>query len=318
LVLWIATTRPARAQTDVPVAGAVVPEIAFTFDDLPAHGPLAPGEARPAVVRSILTTLKAENMPPIYGLVNGFRMVKWPYQIELLREWLAAGNSLGSHTWSHPHLDLLSTKHYEENIARNEPTLRLVDPHGDWHWFRYPYLEEGNTVEKREKVRAWLFAHDYRIAEVSIDFQDWAWDDTYGRCSASHDEAGIARLHTTYLDAAARSTTAFRALSHTLYGRDIPYILLMHVGAYDAIVLPDLIAQYRGEGFRFITLPEAAADPVYAFDPKVPTPGGATFLEQVAAARKVNVPDIPDYSAELNRMCRASLPAHAHASHRLS
>jgi peptidoglycan/xylan/chitin deacetylase (PgdA/CDA1 family) len=280
------------------------PQLAFTFDDLPAHGPLAPGQARPAVVKSILATLKAEDLPPTYGFVNGFRMVKWPYQVHILDEWHADGNPLGNHTWSHPHLDQLSAAAYEANIARNEPTLRRVDPHGDWRWFRYPYLEEGNTVEKREAVRAWLTARHYRIAEVSIDFQDWAWDDTYGRCSAKHDAQAIAHLHDTYLAAAAQSVTAFRALSQTLYGRDIPYILLMHVGSYDAIVLPDLIAQFRAEGFSFITLPQAAADPAYAFDPAVPTPGGSTFLEQVAAARKVNVPELPDFSAELDKMCR--------------
>ena len=29
------------------------PQVAFTFDDLPAHGPLPPGESRPEVVKSI-------------------------------------------------------------------------------------------------------------------------------------------------------------------------------------------------------------------------------------------------------------------------
>ncbi len=48
-------------------------QVAFTFDDLPAHGPLPPGEYRPGPIRSIIKTLKTENMPPVYGFVNGFR-----------------------------------------------------------------------------------------------------------------------------------------------------------------------------------------------------------------------------------------------------
>jgi len=26
----------------------------------------------------------------------------------------------------------------------------------DWHWFRYPFLWEGDTLEKRHAVRAYL------------------------------------------------------------------------------------------------------------------------------------------------------------------
>jgi peptidoglycan/xylan/chitin deacetylase (PgdA/CDA1 family) len=280
------------------------PQLALTFDDLPAHGPLPPGEPRPAVVNSILATLKSENMPPIYGFVNGFRLVDWPYQVEILRAWHSAGQPMGNHTWSHPELDKLSAAKYEANIARDEPTLRRVDPGGDWRWFRFPYLEEGDTVSKREDVRAWLTAHQYRIAEVSMDFQDYAWNDTYGRCSIKHDDKSIARLHDTYLAAAAQAVVAFRALSHTLYNRDIPYVLLLHVGAFDARMLPELIAQFRAEGFRFITLPEAESDEAYRTDARVPTPGGSTFLEQIAASRKVNVPQLPDYTAELDKLCR--------------
>ena len=286
-------------------AHAQQPQVAITFDDLPAHGPLPPGMARPAVVDSLLATMKRENLPPVYGFVNGFRMVKWPYQVHILDAWHAAGNPLGNHTWSHPEFDKLSVRRYEQNIARNEPTLRRVEPDAEHrHWFRFPFLEEGNTVAKREALRAWLDAHHYRVAEVSIDFQDYNWNEPYARCSARHDEAAIAHLHDTYLAAAAQSVTVFRGLSQTLYGRDVRYILLMHVGAFDAHMFPELIAQLRAEGFAFTTLEEAEADEAYRFDPQVPTPGGSTFLEQVAATRKVNVPDLPDYTAELDKMCR--------------
>jgi peptidoglycan/xylan/chitin deacetylase (PgdA/CDA1 family) len=211
---------------------------------------------------------------------------------------------MGNHTYSHPELDLLTAQKYERDIARNEPTLARVDPGGDWHWFRYPYLEEGDTVEKREHVLTWLKQHHYRVAEISLDFQDYNWNDTYARCAVKHDTAAIARLHDTYLDGAARATVVFRELAHMLYGHDIPYVLLLHVGAFDARMLPELIAQFRASGFTFVTLPEAEADPAYAFDPAVPTKGGSTFLEQVATSRKVHVPELPDYSAELDKACR--------------
>ncbi len=41
----------------------------------------------------------------------------------------------------------------------------------DWHWFRYPFVHQGDTIEKRRAVRTYLREHGYKIAEVTLDFQ---------------------------------------------------------------------------------------------------------------------------------------------------
>ena len=286
------------------IAPAQAPQIAITFDDLPAHGPLPPGMVRSEVVTSLLKTFKQEALPPIYGFVNGFRVERFPYQIHILQAWHMAGEPLGNHTWSHPELDRLSAARYERNIARNEALLREVDPHGNWHWFRYPFLEEGNTVAKHEDVRRWLTAHGYRVAEVSMDFQDYLWNDPYARCAAKHDEVAIRQLHDTYLATADRYISVHRELAHNLYGRDVPYVLLMHVGAFDAHMLPELIALFRARGFQFVTLEQAMADPVYRVNPQVANPGGSTFNEMVAAVRQVAIPDAQEPDTLLDHLCR--------------
>jgi peptidoglycan-N-acetylglucosamine deacetylase len=287
----------ARAQTPAP-------QVAFTFDDLPAHGPLPPGEFRPEPIRSILKTLKAEHMPPVYGFVNGFRVAQYPYQAELLRDWIASGNPLGSHTWSHPALDLTSAKKYIANIAENEPLLRKVDPHGDWHWFRYPYLQEGNTLEKRVAVRDYLFAHHYKVAEVTIDFEDYLWNEPYARCMATHNDAAVTSLEHSYLSVADEYIGVFRTLSQKLYGHDIPYVLLLHVGAFDAHMLPRLIALFRERGFEFVTLQQAESDPAYAFDPNIGYLSGGTMQELVSNVQRVNFPDNTKPYKELDSLCR--------------
>jgi peptidoglycan/xylan/chitin deacetylase (PgdA/CDA1 family) len=280
------------------------PQVAFTFDDLPAHGPLPPGEFRPEPIRSILATLQAEHMPPVYGFVNGFRVAEYPYQIKLLQEWVAAGEPLGSHTWSHPALDNTSAKKYITNIAENEAILREVDPQGDWHWFRYPYLEEGDTLAKRIAVRDYLFAHDYKIAEVTLDFEDYLWNEPYARCMAKHDDAAVAALEKSYLGTADEFIGVFRGLSQKLYGRDIPYVLLLHVGAFDARMLPRLIALFRERGFQFVTLEQAQKDPAYSFDANIGYPFGGTMMELVSHIKGVNYPDNKYPEKELDAMCR--------------
>jgi peptidoglycan/xylan/chitin deacetylase (PgdA/CDA1 family) len=283
---------------------SATPQVAFTFDDLPAHGPLPPGEFRPEPIRLILKTLKAEKMPPVYGFVNGFRTAQYPYQTELLQEWISSGNPLGNHTRSHPSLDKTSARSFITNIAENEPLLRMVDPGGDWHWFRYPFLQEGNTLEKRTAVRDYLLAHHYRVAEVTLDFEDYLWNEPYARCMAKHDDAAVAFLEDSYLSTADEFIGVFRTLSQKLYGHDIPYVLLLHVGAFDARMLPRLIALFRSKGFEFVTLPQAEADPAYAFDPNIGYPNGGTLQELTAAVRKVNFPDNTKPYKKLDSMCR--------------
>jgi peptidoglycan/xylan/chitin deacetylase (PgdA/CDA1 family) len=279
-------------------------QVAFTFDDLPAHGPLPPGEYRPEPMRTILKALKTEHMPPVYGFVNGFRTAEYPYQTELLREWLAAGNPLGNHTWSHPELDKSSAEKYIHNIAENEPLLDKIDPSGDWHWFRFPYLEEGDTLAKRNAVRSYLLGHQYKIAEVTVDFEDYLWNDAYARCAAKKDDAAVTSLHDSYLATADEYITYSRTLSQRLYGRDIPYVLLLHVGAFDAKMLPDLIALFRKRGFEFVSLPQAESDPAYSVDPKVAYPGGGLLMELAGTTRNVALPDATEPEAQLDAMCR--------------
>jgi peptidoglycan/xylan/chitin deacetylase (PgdA/CDA1 family) len=289
-----------------PVASAQTakPQVAFTFDDLPAHGPLPPGEERPEVVKSILATLKAEHMPPVYGFVNGFRLRDYPYQIEILKAWHNAGEPLGSHTYSHPGLDNTPAKEFIADIEKNEAVLKKVDPNGDWHWFRYPFLDEGNTLQKRREVESYLTGQGYKIAEVTMDFEDYLWNDPYARCIAKHDDAAVAYLEKSYLATADEFIGVFHTLSQKLYGHDIPYVLLLHIGAFDAKMLPRLIALFRSKGFEFVTLQQAEKDPAYSFDPNIGYPGGGTLQELTAKVKGVNFPDNTKPYKKLDTLCR--------------
>lgn len=279
-------------------------QVAFTFDDLPAHGDLPPGETRLQVAESILRTLHEQHMPPIYGLINAERLDKNPGDLAVLKAWRAAGNPLGSHTYSHPSINDLTADQFEADIARNEPVLSKLMKDQDWHWLRYPFLLEGDTLEKRRAVRAYLQQNGYQIAQVSLDFGDYLWNAPYARCMAKNDDQAIKTLRASYLATADQYITVFRDLTHTLYGRDISYVLLLHIGAFDAKMLPDLIDLFRRRGFTFTTLPEAMKDPVYREDPDMALKYGGAFQEQVAAARHVKFPPNTKPSKELEAACR--------------
>ena len=280
------------------------PQIAFTFDDLPAHGPLPPNETRTQIASKIIAALSQAHMPPTYGFVNGLDLEKHPEDIEVLKAWRVAGNPLGNHSWSHMNLGQTSLDEFEADVTRDEPLVSPLMEGGDWHWFRFPFLVEGDMPEKRSGFRRFLQQHGYKVAGVTMSFADYLFNEPYARCKSKNDDRAIEQLESMYLEAADQSIDYYRGLSHTLYGHDIRYVLLMHIGALDAEMLPRLLELYRSRGFQFITLPEAEKDEFYREDTDLSLPPGADMLEGAMAERHLPLPQRPDIAGKLNAMCR--------------
>jgi ketosteroid isomerase-like protein/peptidoglycan/xylan/chitin deacetylase (PgdA/CDA1 family) len=178
------------------------PVIALTFDDLPAAGSLPPEQNRAKIATTLTAELKANHLEGTYGFVNAVKLGNDPDAQQALHIWVDASMNVGSHTWSHISLSDNSAAAFEKEIAQNEPALAQYAGAHDWHWFRYPFLWEGDTLDKRREVRAYLRDHGYRVAQVSLDFEDYAWNDAYGRCVAKKDDASISWLKQSYLETA--------------------------------------------------------------------------------------------------------------------
>ncbi len=175
-------------------AASARPAIALTFDDLPAHGPLPASETRLTVARTILATFDAHHVRQAYGFVTGSFGHDDPLAPDVLRAWRAAGQPLGNHSWSHPNLDATDPAAYIADIVRNEGTLAPLMRGGDWHWFRYPFLSEGTEPVRQQAVRAFLDKQGYRVASVTLNFDDWRYNEPYARCLAKGNSAAVALL----------------------------------------------------------------------------------------------------------------------------
>src|SRR5262249_52051207 len=152
---------------------SVAPRMALTFDDLPAHGSLPTGETRIEVASKILTALRDAKVPAAYGFVNGRRLEEQPADALVLEAWRKAGYLLGNHTWSHMDLNQQQAEVFMADISRNEHLLSKWMRREDWHWFRFPFLKEGDTPEKTGGIRAFLAQHGYKIAGVTMNFGDY-------------------------------------------------------------------------------------------------------------------------------------------------
>jgi peptidoglycan-N-acetylglucosamine deacetylase len=296
--LAIAQGASAQAQTS--------PQLAITMDDLPAHGPWPDSTDRVALATQIAAALKAGGAGPVYGFINHGILQKDPAVALFLDHWLKAGLPMGNHAWTHANLDAVGVPAFIEEIDRNEPYLSQAMVKRDWRWFRFPYLNEGADPAVRSAIRQELAKRGYKIAAVTMSFGDYLWNTAYPRCVATGDKAAVAEMERSFLAAATNAARASRSQARAVYGRDIPYVLLMHVGAFTTRMLPRLLAQYKREGFRFVSLPDAQRDPAYAADVNPSLPAVESLSRQ--ASGKPGVYKSPDYGKALAAMCVSGKP----------
>jgi peptidoglycan/xylan/chitin deacetylase (PgdA/CDA1 family) len=286
------------------LSGPPQARVALTFDDLPVHGPLPAGLTRVDVVKSIIAALQHHNAPPTYGFINAKALDEQPDKAEVLRLWRATGFPLGNHTFSHMDLDANPVEAFVEDVIANEPALRSFMGDHDWHWFRFPYLREGETLVKRRSVAHSLSDRGYRVAEVTLNFDDWAYNDPYARCIAGNDSQAIEWLKQSYLTRAAASIVRGQHASRRLFGRDIKHVMLLHVGAFQTVMLPRLLDLLRQQGFELIKLEDAQEDPVYAMHAGARTNGDETPLRQVLSASDAALPgDVQNVLQTLAALC---------------
>ncbi len=281
------------------------PLVALTFDDLPAAGGLTPGDNRVRIARQITQELRARHIRGVYGFVNAVSLPGDKDAQQALRIWLHAGMNIGNHTWSHPALDDVSAEDYEREIALDEPLLAAYAGRRDWHWFRYPYLEEGDTLQKHEAVRGWLQAHRYRIAEPTLNFNDDDWQDPYARCVVKNDAAAIDWLKQSYIQNAAEYLRVGREEEQTAFGREVPNVLLLHETAFTTLMLPELLQVMHQQGFKIAKLSRVERDKIYARDPAAGVKGGGTLPNMYLDSRHLPYPNsTPEPEDKLNSLCQ--------------
>lgn len=280
-------------------------EVALTFDDLPVHGPLPVGMTRLEIASSVIRSLQAAHAPPSYGFVNAKSLEQEPSSVAVLEAWRAAQFPLGNHTFSHMDLSTNSAEGFEQDLIADESILKKYMGSEDWHWLRFPFLDEGDGLAKHRALQAFLEEHGYRVAEVTLSFGDYAYSVPYARCLAKSDQQGLGQLKQSYLDAAAKSLEQGRALSVELFGRDIKHVMLLHIGSIEAVMLPQLLELLKQRGFTLVTLAQAESDPAYSMHPDPPDHWNGTFLEQMMRARHLAMPkDSTDWLSKLDAVCR--------------
>ena len=288
LVLWSVASLGCKGhQPAFTPPGAL--EVAVTVDDLPRHGQDIPGVSRVAIHRQLLEVLKHHHVPGVYGFVVGSELLTNPEDTEALKAWLEAGYPLGNHTYTHADAAKVSVEDFLAAVVANESVLSGLMGEGSaktWKVLRYPYLHEGADLQGRAQIRQVLAARGYRFAEVTVDFEDWAWNNPYARCLAKGSTKAVEVLEGSYMDAGLAALRWSDDTARRLFGNSIRHILLLHVGAFDAHMADKLLTAYEEAGVKWVTLDKALEDPVYRDEPREPRTVRGPLLFQVLRARE--------------------------------
>lgn len=263
LVLWLGTSA-ALASPEYPRIVGRHP-VLVTIDDLPisasAQHPDAP--ARERITRQMLAVLKKHRIPAV-GFVT-WKNVTGPADRKLLEAWLDAGHELGNHTDGHPDYTRTGIAEYVADADRGRTKLAaFLEARGrKARYFRFPFLREGNTLEKLEAMRRYLEQSGQVNVPVTLDNQDWSFEESWVKARKADDLAEMARLSRDYQDALRLEIRAQTVRGDELFRRSTPQVLLLHATEVGAAQWDALFSWMEGEGFTFAKADELLSDAVF-------------------------------------------------------
>jgi peptidoglycan/xylan/chitin deacetylase (PgdA/CDA1 family) len=197
----------------------------------------------------------------------------------LLRSWDDARHLIGNHTYSHRSLNSVTAADFEEDLARAENILKSYKQFQKL--FRFPALKEGDTVAKRDHVRAFLKSHGYRTGHVTIDNSDWIVDSRLSARLAKDPKADVKPYRDFYLEHMWDRATYYDSLAKKVTGRPVKHTILMHFNLLNGLFLGDLIEMFKGKGWQLIDAEEAFTDPIFRAEPNT-LPAGESIVWSLA------------------------------------
>jgi peptidoglycan-N-acetylglucosamine deacetylase len=257
-------------------AGSVRPQLALTMDDpkLTLDSILTWSDANARILKAIASRDVRAAL-----FVCGVR-VDQADGTRLVSAWDKASHLICNHSYTH--LNYCGPTSYADfavDFLKNE---KIIAPyHNRTALFRYPFLKEGDTADKRDKFRALLKERGYRVGHVTIDASDWYVNERWIDRLAKKPNATIDPYRDFLIAHLLDRAAFYRQLALDVVGRDIRHTILLHFNALNAFVLPDILKAFEIAGWQWIDAPLAFEDPVFRSQPKI-VPAGESLVWALA------------------------------------
>ncbi|MGB7923036.1 MAG: polysaccharide deacetylase family protein [Pyrinomonadaceae bacterium] len=251
------------------------PQMAITMDDFNWFD--TPRLAAEARNRGLLDALRAHRVKAAMFVCGKY--VDNPAGQKMVDAWDKDGHLIGNHSYSHLYYHDVSFVRFSQDVLRGEGVLKQHPRFKKF--FRFPYLKEGETVAKRDGMRAFLKEHGYRNGHVTIDASDWFVDQRMRARLTKNPKAELAPYRDYYLIHLWERALYYNDLSLKALGRSVKHTLLLHHNVLNGLFLGDVMSMFVSKGWKLIDAEEAFNDPVFSSAPNI-LPAGESVLWALA------------------------------------
>jgi len=246
-----------------PLERPVSKRIALSFDDAPrGDGAMMSGEERTA---SLIKTLQSANTGPVVFFVTTGHL-KMPAGRARIERYAKAGHLIASHTHSHAWLSRTDTIKYVDDIDTAEALLQGYPNRRSW--LRFPFLDEGTPLAKRDAVRAAMRERGLMNGYVTVDNYDWYIDAMWKQALRDGRSVNMEALRAAYVDLLMGAIDFYDNVAIETLGRSPVHVLLLHENDMAAMFVGDLVATLRSKGWTIVSPDEAYADPINKIIPE--------------------------------------------------
>ena len=231
-------------------------QIAFTFDDAPRN---ANGYFDgPTRGKKLIAELKKHNINQAAFFATSSHLDK--EGIERLMAYANAGHIIANHTHTHPDINRLSLQDYLAEITQTHEILKEYPNFKPW--FRFPYLREGDTLEKRDGVRNYFKDNNYFNAYITLNNYDWYIENLFQDAIKKGEQVDFDKLKAFYIDVIIQGAEYYDELANQYLGRSPKHVILLHEMDITAMYVGDLADAFRAKGWQVVSPIEAYQDPI--------------------------------------------------------
>lgn len=231
-------------------------ELAITFDDSPRHATgYFDGKTR---ALKLIEQLKQNDVPQVAFFSVSSRLDD--KGIDRLNLYANAGHIIANHTHSHPDFNQLTLAEYRENFLKADKALSTFNNYKKW--FRFPYLREGNTQQKRDGMRKLLADKGYLNAYITLNNYDWYMENLFQQAIKQGKDVDLERMSRFYVQQLIESIEYYDQLAIKHLGYSPKHVLLLHEMDISALFIGDLVKELREQGWKIISVEDAYTDKI--------------------------------------------------------
>jgi peptidoglycan/xylan/chitin deacetylase (PgdA/CDA1 family) len=271
----------------------LAPQISITIDDIDMNANDTPKLTLDQRNLAILDVLRLHGNLKAALFVCGMRVDNEQGRKHLL-EWDKARHIIANHSYSHFYFPSVEFDKFSQDILRGEKVISDLK-----HFrklFRFPYLKEGNTLEKRDKIRSFLKENGYGMGYVTIDTSEWAIDARLRKRLNKEPNADLTNYRNFYLEHIWERAVFYDDLAKKVTGKPVKHTLLIHHNLVTALFLGDLLEMFKKKGWKLINAENAFKDPIFNRYPETVPAGESIIWALAKESGKFN--DLLRYPAE--------------------